>query len=68
MTHHSLDPQNQVSSPSAESTESSVSSTPDRQLSEEQLAIQQEEYRQAYLEPLRRRSCPGCGDDGSIPC
>ncbi len=27
----------------------------------------QEEYRRAYLEQLRRRACPGCGDDGSIP-
>ena len=67
MTHHSPDPQNQVSSPPAESTELSVSITPDQPLSEEQLAKQQEEYRIAYLEQLRRRSCPGCGDDGSIP-
>ncbi len=33
----------------------------------EALAKQQEEYRKAYLEQLRRMSCPGCGDDGSIP-
>ena len=67
MTHHSPDPQNQVSSPSAESTELSASDIPDQQLSDEQLAKQQEEYRIAYLEQLRRRSCPGCGDDESIP-
>ncbi len=67
MTHHSPDPQNQVSSLSAESTDSLVSEILDQQLSEEQLAKQQEEYRMAYLEQLRRRSCPGCGDDGSIP-
>jgi hypothetical protein len=24
----------------------------------------QAQYRQAYLEQLRRQSCPGCGDDG----
>ena len=35
-------------------------------LSDEDLA-KQEEYRLAYLEQLRRRSCPGSGDDGSIP-
>ena len=38
----------------------------DLKLSDEDLA-KQEEYRLAYLEQLRRRSCPGCGDDGSIP-
>ena len=27
----------------------------------------QEEYRQAFLEQLRRRACPGCGDDGTVP-
>ena len=27
----------------------------------------QDEYRRAYLQQLRRRACPGCGDDGSIP-
>lgn len=26
----------------------------------------QEAYRQAYLEQLRRRSCPGCGEDFTI--
>ena len=66
MTHHSSDSHNQVPSPSAESADSSVSHIPDQQLSEKHLAKQQEEYRIAYLEQLRRRSCPGCGD-GSIP-
>jgi hypothetical protein len=36
-------------------------------LTEEALAKQQEQYRQAYLEQLRRMSCPGCGDDGVLP-
>jgi hypothetical protein len=67
MTHHSPDPQGQASSPSAESTDSLDTNVPDQMLSEEQLAKQQDEYRQAYLEQLRRRSCPGCGDDGSLP-
>jgi len=54
------------------SVEHSSEVTPDGQatqelkLSDEDLA-KQEEYRLAYLEQLRRRSCPGCGDDGSIP-
>ncbi len=30
-----------------------------QQLSDEEL---QEQYRQAYLEQIRRQSCPGCGD------
>ncbi len=67
MTHHSPDQPNQVTPLPNESTDSSISSIPDQQLSEEQLAKQQEQYRIAYLEQLRRRSCPGCGDDGSIP-
>ena len=37
----------------------SLSPAQEQQLSDEQL---QEQYRQAYLEQLRRRSCPGCGD------
>ncbi len=36
-------------------------------LTDEALAKQQEQYRQAYLEQLRRMSCPGCGDDGMLP-
>lgn len=36
-------------------------------LPEESLAAQQEQYRKAYIEQLRRMSCPGCGDDGDIP-
>jgi hypothetical protein len=27
----------------------------------------QEEYRKAFLDQLRLRICPGCGDDGTIP-
>ena len=26
----------------------------------------QEEYRRAYLLQLKRQSCPGCGDEGSL--
>lgn len=29
-------------------------------------AAKQEEYRQAFLLQQQRRSCPGCGDDGSL--
>ncbi len=36
-------------------------------LTDEALAAQQEQYRQAYLQQLRRMSCPGCGDDGVLP-
>lgn len=45
---------------------------PDEQpLSFEQLADlwspeKQEEYRRAYLRQQARRTCPGCGDDGSL--
>jgi hypothetical protein len=28
---------------------------------------QQAEYRKAYLEQLRRMSCPGCGEDPTLP-
>jgi len=28
---------------------------------------QQDEYRRAYLEQLRRMSCPGCGEDPTLP-
>jgi len=28
---------------------------------------QQAEYRRAYLEQLRRMSCPGCGEDSTLP-
>ena len=28
---------------------------------------QQAEFRRAYLEQLRRMSCPGCGDDPTLP-
>lgn len=27
----------------------------------------QAEYRKAYLEQLRRMSCPGCGEDPTLP-
>jgi hypothetical protein len=36
-------------------------------LSDTALAAQQEQYRKAYIEQLRRMSCPGCGDDGVLP-
>ncbi|XZE20305.1 hypothetical protein SH449x_000172 [Pirellulaceae bacterium SH449] len=36
-------------------------------LSDEALAQQQEQYRRAYIEQLRRMSCPGCGDEGDLP-
>jgi hypothetical protein len=36
-------------------------------LNDEALAQQQEQYRQAYIEQLRRMICPGCGDDGVLP-
>ncbi len=29
--------------------------------------LQQAEYRRAYLEQLRRMSCPGCGEDPTLP-
>lgn len=67
MTHHSPDPQNQASSPSAELADSSVVNIPDQSLSEEQIAMQQEEYRRAYLEQLRRRSCPGVVTTEAFP-
>lgn len=47
--------------------ETDVSSASNQPLTEEQLSKQQEEYRRAYLEQLRRMSCPGCGDDGIVP-
>lgn len=34
---------------------------------DEALAKLQVQYRLAYLEQLRRMSCPGCGDDGLSP-
>lgn len=44
--------------------ETKSDSTP---LTDEAMAVQQEQYRQAYLQQLRRMSCPGCGDDGFLP-
>ncbi|MDZ4848230.1 MAG: hypothetical protein SGI77_02965 [Pirellulaceae bacterium] len=29
--------------------------------------VLQAEYRKAYLEQLKRMSCPGCGEDPSLP-
>ena len=29
--------------------------------------VQQAEYRRAYLEQLRRMSCPGCGENPTLP-
>ncbi|MDZ4852636.1 MAG: hypothetical protein SGI77_25385 [Pirellulaceae bacterium] len=29
--------------------------------------VLQAEYRKAYLEQLKRMSCPGCGEDPTIP-
>ncbi len=50
--------------PEASEPESPSESQP---LTDEALAAQQEQYRQAYLQQLRRMSCPGCGDDGVLP-
>lgn len=70
--HHSSN-QNHKQQPSDQhsvknSTEETSDNYPSKviTLSDEDLA-KQEEYRRAYLEQLRRQSCPGCGDDGSIP-
>lgn len=43
----------------------------ENQLTTEQLAdlqspATQQAYRRAYLEQLRRQSCPGCGDEGPL--
>lgn len=39
---------------------------PDDALPKDATGDMQAQYRQAYLEQLRRRSCPGCGDDEQL--
>jgi hypothetical protein len=51
-------------SPELPAQETKPDSSP---LTDEAMAAQQEQYRQAYLQQLRRMSCPGCGDDGILP-
>lgn len=36
-------------------------------LADLQNAERQADYRKAYLEQLRRMSCPGCGEDPTLP-
>lgn len=47
------------------------STEPAAEVSEKLDALQnddkQAEYRKAYLEQLRRMSCPGCGEDPTLP-
>jgi hypothetical protein len=43
---------------------SSTTNDKDVNLDDEAL---QAEYRKAYLEQLRRMSCPGCGEDPTVP-
>jgi hypothetical protein len=59
---HSTHPDSQISSNEESSVQHPESETPD--LKNEAL---QAEYRKAYLEQLRRMSCPGCGEDPTIP-
>lgn len=67
MTPISNNPDNAIQSQTSVTSESTTNDQQNPTLTEEQLATQQEEYRKAYLEQLRRQSCPGCGDDGIVP-
>ena len=52
------------SNPKPECTQ--ANETPE-QLADLSNEAQQADYRQAYLEQLRRMSCPGCGEDPTLP-
>jgi hypothetical protein len=50
----------------AEPKSTQANETPE-QLADVSTDAQQAEYRRAYLEQLRRMSCPGCGEDPTLP-
>ena len=39
----------------------------EQELSDLENAGNQEEYRKAFIEQMKRRACRGCGDDGPLP-
>jgi hypothetical protein len=52
------------SNPNPECTQANETT---EQLADVSTDAQQAEYRRAYLEQLRRMSCPGCGEDPTLP-
>ena len=59
-------PTEPISSPKSELGEVQSTEAPG-QLDGVSTDAQQAEYRKAYIEQLRRMSCPGCGEDPTLP-
>lgn len=53
--------------PSNPAPENTLANETPEQLANVSTDAQQAEYRRAYLEQLRRMSCPGCGEDPTLP-
>lgn len=57
-------PGNSQNTAAHEATDSLAFNLTARQLADLEDEATQAEYRQAYLEQLQQRACPGCGDEG----